>query len=178
MLAESELQVALERAEQAEQALKDLKSNGNGMTNRPPCAPPPPPPPPMPPMLGGCNPPIKRPSTQGHRPTEGDSLEDMARLLGIQRTPKPPPQQAGTTSQKTSKNFFTSFQNFLGAIDNIINEIKGGKFTLKATEVSLENISRFSKFFCLESASQKRRTAARCAGNAQHNWDPEKKTSP
>lgn len=42
----------------------------------------------------------------------------MANILGIQRTPK--------------------ISNVAGgAIHDIINEIKGGKFTLKATEVSL-----------------------------------------
>lgn len=118
-LAESELQLALERAEQAEQAEASLNNKVSELkskleTGNSTAAPPPPPPPPPPPMIPGTGPILKKTEHKA-KFTNANSLDDMAHILGIQRVHK--------NNQVPG-----------GAIDDIINEIKGGKFTLKATE--------------------------------------------
>ncbi|KAK6632845.1 hypothetical protein RUM43_012584 [Polyplax serrata] len=119
-LAEEDLQIALQRAEKAEEAQKELEAKVSEFqskleSNNTPAAPPlppPPPPPPLPPMMPSGTLTFKKPEKSlRHR----ESIDDMANILGIQRVPK------------------TNNING-GAINDIINEIKGGKFTLKATE--------------------------------------------
>ncbi|PSN47488.1 hypothetical protein C0J52_13566 [Blattella germanica] len=126
-LAESELQCALQRAEQAERESSQLSINELQeeleVKSRPPPPPPPPLPPPPPPVTVGpkllCTP--RRNSCASATDT-GNSIEtgnpvlDMANMLGIPRKPTAAAALPG------------------GAIDDIISQIKGGKFTLKATE--------------------------------------------
>ncbi|XP_044743420.1 shootin-1 [Chrysoperla carnea] len=110
-LAESELQAATERAENAEKELDTLK------------APPIPPPPPPPPLLLTSSPTpassirLKTVLNLNSTPKKENPVEDMEKLLGIdQNTPKKQPYIPPA------------------AIDSVINQIKGGRFTLKQTE--------------------------------------------
>ncbi|XP_034256392.1 shootin-1 [Thrips palmi] len=150
-IAEEELRHAATRADRAErescelrerlsQMEKDLEERKNAAPPPPPppMAPPMPPPPPPPPMpalgLGGGVAAVKlrtRGGSGGSSATGSSedlvnaernltAVQDMANLLGIPRKPQVPEAIPG------------------GAIDNIINEIKGGRFTLKATEQNLQ----------------------------------------
>lgn len=78
-----------------------------------PLAPPPPPPPPPPP----CLPPPPPMNVGCAGKTTESAIADMAKLLGLK-------QNAG----KANKNAAG------GAIDEIVNQIKGGKFQLKSTD--------------------------------------------
>ncbi|KAG8244276.1 hypothetical protein J6590_027973 [Homalodisca vitripennis] len=130
-LAEAELTCALQRAERAEAVSQQLSSKVSSLEEKleqslkappPPLPPPLPPPPPPPPMPSLCPPPPvtlrRRPSCDGAEapPVHSSSaVLEMANLLGIPRK---------TTNQPSQP----------GAIDDIINQIKGGRFTLKSTE--------------------------------------------
>ncbi|XP_067006993.2 shootin-1 [Anabrus simplex] len=129
-LSESELQCALQRAERAETQSNELNTRVSQLEDELQtlkCPPPPPPPPlPPPPAVGNFSTPIikKKLTTviDSSRVVEDDAtvanpVLDMANMLGIPRKP-------------TSK--ITPTQS--GAIDDIINQIKGGRFTLKTTE--------------------------------------------
>ncbi|KAJ9582701.1 hypothetical protein L9F63_022942 [Diploptera punctata] len=132
-LAESELQCALQRAEHAEKRTSQLISKVNELEGEieakccpPPPPPPPLPPPPLPPAMGPkllCVSPARRNSVCSATDTgseTGNPVLDMANMLGIPRKPTAAAALPG------------------GAIDDIINQIKGGKFTLKATEKQKE----------------------------------------
>lgn len=151
-LTESELMCALERAERAELHSTQLSSRVAKLESQleaekscpSPPPPPPPPPPPLPPPTCPMPPPpppqglISPPNTAIHgvvlrrrqscaaaenedtstsasTTSTGSAVLEMASLLGIPRKTTKPPIQGG-------------------AIDDIINQIKGGRFTLKATE--------------------------------------------
>uniref|UniRef100_A0A1B6LBC4 Uncharacterized protein n=1 Tax=Graphocephala atropunctata TaxID=36148 RepID=A0A1B6LBC4_9HEMI len=130
-LAEAELTCALQRAERAETVSHQLSSKVNSLEEKleqscqappPPLPPPLPPPPPPPPMPSMCaQPPVtirRRPSCDGAEAASIQSTSavlEMANLLGIPRKTANQPSQPG-------------------AIDDIINQIKGGRFTLKSTE--------------------------------------------
>ncbi|PNF18712.1 hypothetical protein B7P43_G05008 [Cryptotermes secundus] len=131
-LAESELHCALQRAEQAEKRSSQMVTRVNQLQDEleaKACLPPPPPPPPPPlppPPLAVSHPRICTASLRqrncvsvadtGARVETGNPVLDMANMLGIPRRPAAAAILPG------------------GAIDDIINQIKGGKFTLKATE--------------------------------------------
>ncbi|KAJ1522830.1 hypothetical protein ONE63_001981 [Megalurothrips usitatus] len=147
-LAEEELRHAANRADRAERESRELRERLSQMEkeleNRsappppppPPMAPPMPPPPPPPPMPsmtpggGGGGVKLRSRGGSGGSSATGSSedlvnaersataVQDMANLLGIPRKPQVPEAIPG------------------GAIDNIINQIKGGRFTLKATETN------------------------------------------
>ncbi|KAI5715850.1 hypothetical protein M8J77_023666 [Diaphorina citri] len=123
---ENELSIATEKYERAEQRLSELETSGGGVPS-PPRPPGPPPPPPPPGMMPPPPPPPPLPSGTGNtassiknvtlRRRESTAVMDMANLLGISNSNgSPKPQVQG------------------GAIDDIINQLKEGKFTLKATE--------------------------------------------
>jgi chromosome segregation ATPase len=124
-LAESELQLAVQRAEQAEKRTMQLNSKVSQLQEKleAKACPPPPPPPPIPPPL----PPPKsllKPHTvtvasatdTGADVGTGNPVLDMANMLGISRKP------AAVSALPSA------------AIDDIVNQIKRGKFTLRATE--------------------------------------------
>ncbi|XP_054290161.1 shootin-1-like isoform X1 [Macrosteles quadrilineatus] len=125
-LAEAELQCALQRAERAEnmtEQLSDKVSNLEEKLEKTSKAPPPPPPPPLPPppppmpLLTPATVTLRRrPSCDGaEAPVPSSAVLEMANLLGISR-----------------KN--TNTPPVPGAIDDIINQIKGGRFSLRSTE--------------------------------------------
>ncbi|KAK7794159.1 hypothetical protein R5R35_005365 [Gryllus longicercus] len=129
-LSESELECALQRAERAEKQTAQLSGKVNQLEEEldhlkcpppppPPPLPPPPPPPPIP--SGGISMPRKASTISLDsitKPTEekttGNPVLDMANMLGIPRKMSTAPQS--------------------GAIDDIINQIKGGRFTLRTPE--------------------------------------------
>lgn len=128
-LAESELHCTLQRAEQAEKRSSQLVTRVNQLQDEleAKACPPPPPPPPLPPppptmsRLRTCTAPLRQGSyvsvaDAGERVETGNPVLDMANMLGIPRRPTAAAVLPG------------------GAIDDIINQIKKGKFTLKATE--------------------------------------------
>ncbi|XP_076230534.1 uncharacterized protein LOC116433168 [Nomia melanderi] len=129
-LAESELEVATERAERAEKLVESLEgvveslkakiSEMEEKLSRPP--PPPLPPPPPPPMFSnGAQSSIKL-LTKEKANSERNAVADMENMLGIaKKTP--------TVAQQP-------------AIDDIINQIKGGRFTLKQTDKQREEQRR------------------------------------
>ncbi|XP_071554176.1 uncharacterized protein [Temnothorax nylanderi] len=120
-LAESELEVVVQRAERAEKSVEELEnvvhclkqkiSELEEKVSKPPPPPLPPPPPPPPTSTIGQSS-IKLLT----REKLTSAVSDMENMLGI--TPKKTP----TVAQP--------------AIDDIINQIKGGRFTLKQTDVS------------------------------------------
>ncbi|XP_072752319.1 uncharacterized protein [Anoplolepis gracilipes] len=124
-LAESELEVVLQRAERAEKATEELEnvvqclkqkvSELEEKVSKPPPPPLPPPPPPLP-MTAQSS--IKL-LTREKMILERSAVSDMENMLGI--TPKKTP----TVTQQP-------------AIDDIINQIKGGRFTLKHTDKQRE----------------------------------------
>ncbi|KAL6427409.1 hypothetical protein ACFW04_008740 [Cataglyphis niger] len=125
-LAESELEVVLQRAERAEKAAEELenvvrclKQKVNELeekVSKPPPPPLPPPPPPLPISTAGQSS-IKL-LTREKLVSERSAVSDMENMLGI-------------TSKKTPAVAQP-------AIDDIINEIKGGRFTLKHTDKQRE----------------------------------------
>ncbi|CAK9800000.1 hypothetical protein ANTPLA_LOCUS2189 [Anthophora plagiata] len=125
-LAESELDVATQRAERAEklvetleelvQSLKVKISELEEKLSRPP--PPPLPPPPPPPMFNNGGQSSIKLLTKEKMNLERNAVTDMENMLGI--TKKTP-----TVAQQP-------------AIDDIINQIKGGRFTLKQTDKQRE----------------------------------------
>ncbi|XP_070164886.1 shootin-1 [Polyergus mexicanus] len=125
-LAESELEVVLQRAERAEKAVEELenvvrclKQKVNELeekVSKPPPPPLPPPPPPLPISMAGQSS-IKL-LTREKLISERSAVSDMENILGI--TPKKTPAVAQP------------------AIDDIINQIKGGRFTLKHTDKQRE----------------------------------------
>lgn len=129
-LAESELDMATQRAERAEKSIEDLENVVQSLKakmgemeeklSRPP--PPPLPPPPPPPMFAnGAQSSIKL-LTKEKMNSERDAVADMENMLGIaKKTP--------TVTQQP-------------VIDDIINQIKGGRFTLKQTDKQREEQRR------------------------------------
>ncbi|XP_029675043.1 shootin-1 isoform X1 [Formica exsecta] len=125
-LAESELEVVLQRAERAEKAVEELenvvrclKQKVNELeekVSKPPPPPLPPPPPPLPISMAGQSS-IKL-LTREKLISERSAVSDMENILGI--APKKTPAVAQP------------------AIDDIINQIKGGRFTLKHTDKQRE----------------------------------------
>lgn len=129
-LAESELQLAVQRAEQAENRAMQLNSKVCQLQDKleAKACPPPPPPPPLPPRPPPPPPPPSSSCLKLHPASlasatdstasaaTGNPVLDMAKMLGIPRK-----QAAGSALPGA-------------AIDDIINQIKGGKFTLRATE--------------------------------------------
>ncbi|CAH0381151.1 unnamed protein product [Bemisia tabaci] len=120
-LAETELECALQRAEIAEKQIEKLTAEKqqletSGPPPPPPLMAPPPPPLPPPPPPPGMSPLRIQNRTTSDRGSNGDesAVLQMANLLGIQKKPVKPIQGI--------------------AIDDLINEIKGGKFNLRSTE--------------------------------------------
>ncbi|XP_076245229.1 uncharacterized protein LOC143185838 isoform X2 [Calliopsis andreniformis] len=121
-LAESELEVAMQRAERAEKSVESLQgvvqslkakiSELEEKLSRPP--PPPLPPPPPPPTFNNCGQSSIKLLTKEKLNLECNAVADMENMLGI--TKKTP-----TVVQQP-------------VIDDIINQIKGGRFTLKQTD--------------------------------------------
>ncbi|XP_050435805.1 shootin-1-like [Adelges cooleyi] len=142
-LTEAELMCSQQRAEIAESQIADLRKKlecAKPAVAAPPCAPPPPPPPPMflppvpppPPMALTSNSlqtiKLKTASTLNHTNNSGgggdsDAIQEMSNYLGLPITPKPAQVQSG-------------------AIDAIVNQIKGGRFTLKATDKEVKTAVR------------------------------------
>ncbi|CAL7946329.1 unnamed protein product [Xylocopa violacea] len=128
-LAESELEVVTQRAERAEKSLETLEgvvqtlkgkiSELEEKLSRPP--PPPLPPPPPPPMLNNGGQAIKL-LTREKMNSERNAVADMENMLGIAK-------KTATVTQQP-------------AIDDIINQIKGGRFTLKQTDKQREEERR------------------------------------
>ncbi|KAK1127577.1 hypothetical protein K0M31_004108 [Melipona bicolor] len=126
-LAESELEVVTQRAERAEKSVETLEgvvqslkakiSELEEKLSRPPPPPLPPPPPPPPMFNNGGQSTIKL-LTKEKINSERNAVTDMENMLGI--TKKTP-----TVAQQP-------------AIDDIINQIKGGRFTLKQTDKQRE----------------------------------------
>ncbi|XP_076667847.1 uncharacterized protein LOC143368718 isoform X2 [Andrena cerasifolii] len=129
-LAESELEVATQRAERAEQSVENVEELVQSLKSkigeleeklsRPP--PPPLPPPPPPPMFNNGGQSSIKLLTKEKMNSERDAVTDMENMLGI--TKKTP-----TVTQQP-------------AIDDIINQIKGGRFTLKQTDKQREEERR------------------------------------
>lgn len=124
-LAESELQLAVERAEQAEKRAMQLGSKVSQLQEKleAKACPPPPPPPPLPPPLPPPSSHLKLHTVNLASATDtsasvrtGNPVLDMAKMLGLPRKPAAVSALPGA------------------AIDDIVNQIKGGKFTLRATE--------------------------------------------
>ncbi|XP_025421277.1 shootin-1-like isoform X2 [Sipha flava] len=131
-LTEAELLCSQQRAETAESQLVELRKKieeTRAATAVPPCAPPPPPPPPPMSMPPPPPPPpmtmmanlqtikLKTVSALNHTADDGsNAIEEMGNYLGLPAANSKGPQ----------------VQN--GAIDAIINQIKGGRFCLKATD--------------------------------------------
>lgn len=124
-LAESELHCALHRAEQAEKramqlSVSQLQEKLEVKACLPPPPPPPPPlPPPLPPLSSRLKlhtVPLPSATDTGANVETGNPVMDMAKMLGIPRKPTAASALPG------------------GAIDDIISQIKGGQFTLRATE--------------------------------------------
>lgn len=133
-LTEAELLCSQQRAEIAESQVEELRRKLDGTKTAvasPSCAPPPPPPPPPPPMTMPPPPPpppmaalatnlqrIKLKTVDALNHTNGDSnaIEEIGNYLGL-----PPSNSKGPQVQN-------------GAIDEIIKQIKGGRFSLKATD--------------------------------------------
>ncbi|XP_014203365.1 shootin-1 isoform X2 [Copidosoma floridanum] len=124
-LSESELEMVVQRAERAESTVEDLRQRVAELEEKlvkrtaapppPPLPPPPPPPPPM--MANGSTSSIKLITRERMAvPGDGDgsALESMENMLGIKKSAPMAQQQP--------------------AIDDIINQIKGGRFTLKHTD--------------------------------------------
>ncbi|XP_078048861.1 uncharacterized protein LOC144476128 isoform X2 [Augochlora pura] len=127
-LAESELDVATQRAERAEKSVEELENVieslktkiGEMESNH--CKPPPPPPPPPPMFSNGGQAASIKLLTKEKMNSERNAVADMENMLGIaKKTP--------TVTQQP-------------AIDDIINQIKGGRFTLKQTDKQREEQRR------------------------------------
>nr|XP_033322970.1 shootin-1-like [Megalopta genalis] len=126
-LAESELDVATQRAERAEKSVEELenvieslKTKIGEMENK--LSKPPPPPPPPPPMFSNGGQASIKLLTKEKMNSERNAVADMENMLGIaKKTP--------TVAQQP-------------AIDDIINQIKGGRFTLKQTDKQREEQRR------------------------------------
>lgn len=126
-LAESELEVVLQRAERAEKTIEELEnvvrclkqkvSELEEKVSKPPPPPLPPPPPPLPISMTGQSS-IKL-LTKEKLISERSAVSDMENMLGIAQKKTP-----AVTQQP--------------AIDDIINQIKGGRFTLKHTDKQKE----------------------------------------
>ncbi|KYN05335.1 PREDICTED: shootin-1-like [Cyphomyrmex costatus] len=124
-LAESELEVVIQRAERAEKSMEELENVVHCLkqkikeleekVSKPPLPPPLPPPPPPPPISTIGQSSIKLLTKEKLT----SAVSDMENMLGI--TPKKTP----TVAQQP-------------AIDDIINQIKGGRFTLKQTDKQRE----------------------------------------
>ncbi|RLU17611.1 hypothetical protein DMN91_009847 [Ooceraea biroi] len=131
-LAESELEVVLQRAERAEKSAAELEdvvrclkqevSELEEKVSRPP-PPPLPPPPPPPPLMSPIGQSSIKLLTKEKLTSERTAVSDMENMLGI--TPKKTPALAQQP-----------------AIDDIINQIKGGRFTLKQTDKQREEARR------------------------------------
>ncbi|XP_015121166.1 shootin-1 [Diachasma alloeum] len=127
-LSEVEMNMVLERAERAEREVERLEGvvakleemlgemQSKSAPPPPPAPPLPPPPPPLPPAHNASRATVKlltRERAEGGS-NRNSAICDMESLLGIAKKPAAVPQQP--------------------AIDDIINQIKGGKFTLKQTD--------------------------------------------
>lgn len=124
-LAESELEVVVQRAERAEKSVETLEAVIQSLKaqiaeleeklSRPP---PPPLPPPPPPLMFNCGQSSIKLLTKEKLNSERNAVADMENMLGIAKKAPSVPQQP--------------------AIDDIINQIKGGRFTLKQTDKQRE----------------------------------------
>ncbi|XP_015375419.1 PREDICTED: shootin-1-like [Diuraphis noxia] len=126
-LIEAELLCSQQKADIAESQVEELSKQLRETKTAaapPQCGPPPPPPPPAPPAPPPPPPPIASAGTSGGIKLKtvsslnhnSNAIEDLGNYLGLpMATPKGP-----------------QVQN--GAIDAIINQIKGGRFSLKATD--------------------------------------------
>lgn len=126
-LIEAELLCSQQRADIAESQVEELGKQlreTKTVVAPPQCGPPPPPPPPAPPAPPPPPPPMSLAGTSGGIKLKtvsslnhnSNAIEDLGNYLGLpMATPKGP-----------------QVQN--GAIDAIINQIKGGRFSLKATD--------------------------------------------
>lgn len=126
-LIEAELLCSQQRADIAESQVEELGKQlreTKTVVAPPQCGPPPPPPPPAPPAPPPPPPPMALAGTSGGIKLKtvsslnhnSNAIEDLGNYLGLpMATPKGP-----------------QVQN--GAIDAIINQIKGGRFSLKATD--------------------------------------------
>ncbi|XP_046434545.1 shootin-1 isoform X1 [Neodiprion fabricii] len=123
-LADTELEIAVQRSECAElsverleQTVKELEEKIKDLETKAaqPPAPPLPPPPPPPPMFESANATIKLLTREkNHTNSNNSALSDMENMLGINKRPAAVAQQP--------------------AIDDVISQIKGGRFTLKQTD--------------------------------------------
>lgn len=133
-LAESELELVLQRAEKAEKSMEDLEDVVQCLKQKigeleekvsksafsPPLPPPlPPPPPPLPPAISMTGQSSIKLLVKERLITDCTAVSDMENMLGI--TPKKTPAVAQQP-----------------AINDIINQIKGGRFTLKHTDKQRE----------------------------------------
>ncbi|KAK2579279.1 hypothetical protein KPH14_008238 [Odynerus spinipes] len=138
-LAESELEVVQQRAERAERSVESLEDVVRTLKGKileleekitrptPVVLPPPPPPPPPPPLqplslIGNGRSTTIKLLTKEKMHTESNAVSDMENILGI-------PKKTPTLTQQP-------------AIDDIINQIKGGRFTLKQTDKQREEERR------------------------------------
>ncbi|XP_017881052.1 shootin-1 [Ceratina calcarata] len=132
-LAESEFEVVMQRAERAEKSVETLEGVvqtlkakiselEEKLSGPPPPVSLPPPPPPPPPMFNNCGQSSIKLLTKEKMNSERNAVTDMENMLGI--TKKTPP----VTQQP--------------AIDDVINQIKSGRFTLKQTDKQREERRR------------------------------------
>ncbi|XP_058797986.1 shootin-1-like isoform X2 [Phymastichus coffea] len=130
-LSEAELVMVEQRAERAENIAEAMKGRVRELELKvaelekkasappPPPLPPPPPPPPMPTSSTNGSPSLKLITREKlSSETNNSAVENMENMLGINKKSPPMPQQP--------------------AIDDIINQIKGGRFTLKQTDKQRE----------------------------------------
>ncbi|XP_012255511.2 shootin-1 [Athalia rosae] len=130
-LADAELEIAIQRSECAERSVARLEKTVQELEEKvkdlefkaaQPPAPPLPPPPPPPPMFGVANATIKLLTREKNRGDGSSAVTDMENMLGITKKPAAVAQQP--------------------AIDDVISQIKGGRFTLKQTDKQREEERR------------------------------------
>lgn len=131
-LADAELDIAVQRSECAERSVERLeraiveleeKVKDLELKASQPPAPPLPPPPPPPPMFpAAANATIKLLTREKNHADSNSALSDMENMLGITKRPSAVAQQP--------------------AIDDVISQIKGGRFTLKQTDKQREEERR------------------------------------
>ncbi|XP_034940108.1 shootin-1 [Chelonus insularis] len=132
-LAEVELNMMQERAERAEKEVQRLEEIVRKLEEKiceiekkstppPPPLPPPPPPLPQSSSISASSVKLLTRERQQHDQNRNSAIVDMENMLGISKKPPAVPQQP--------------------AIDDIINQIKGGRFTLKQTDKQREEERR------------------------------------
>lgn len=167
-LAESELELVLQRAEKAEKSMEDLEDVVQCLKQKigeleekvsksafsPPLPPPlPPPPPPLPPAISMTGQSSIKLLVKERLITDCTAVSDMENMLGI--TPKKTPAVAQQPGNYVFRELFRTCNVRLrfnkdraspytylifSAINDIINQIKGGRFTLKHTDVSIRKL--------------------------------------